>query len=541
MKKRWVFLWPVFALPLFLVTYMSCNKTAPSGRAVPPDPDAALIREAISYFWSDYDPDTLSYTWPARNSQPLWNKAYVGSFSFGKGIVVPIVTHTRLSVSVGSRGLFLNAGEVTWLLMYKDNLGQWHIERITRLPDTPAPFTGKVRVEDWQGHFLRGFLYTPDRILALTTSRTYRRVTHRGEAVTEEAEEPPAEAPTPTGVANMGDPGGPSSAPSAPALVEPSPTAAPTPARPAPVTPSFIAPTAPKPAQTCTETDWYACSTIGDGPTQCDYAYTTEECTSSGHEPVSPPGSPTASDYTLVGLPDGGGASTSSAAVFQSIKPDTSITNHPIVECVYVHLMNPNLNHDLKSILASFDDNQVYNITFALSSNMEGDGMCTYLGNNSFLVNLNAAEATDSSYSRIYLASTFIHEAFHAKLRQKAIETFGEIAISQWPKAIDDMTLAELASYFEAESRSQNVWESVEHDWMVANISDLATSLEQFVQTYYKATYAAVGSDLAPYEAPMYMGLEGSTLYQEDVVGKGLEGTFTNYRGLLNEGGKCQN
>jgi hypothetical protein len=497
---------------------MSCNKAAPSGRPALPDPDAALLREAISYFWSAYDPDTVSFTWPARNNQPLWNKAYVGSFSFGKGVVVPVMVPTRLSVRVGGQGLSLTASEVTWLLMYKDSLGQWHIERITRLPatavpTTSVPFTGEVRVEDWRGHFLRGFLYTPQRILALTTSHIYRRTGHRGEPITEEVEEPPA-----------------------------GPPAKHVSAGPAPVASLFISPTAPKPSQTCTETDWYACSSVGDGPTQCDYAYTTEECTGSGQETVDPPGTPTAADYTLVSLPSGGGASTNSAAVFQAIKPDTSITNHPIVECVYVHLMNPNLNHDLKSILASFDDNQVYNVTFALSSNIGGDGMCSYLGNNSFLINLNAAEATDSNYSRIYLASTFIHEAFHAKLRQKVLETFGEIDATELPqKSIDDMTLAELASFFEAEAKSSNIWESIEHDWMVANITDLATSLEQFVQTYYKATYAAVGSDLAPYEALMYMGLEGSTLYQEDVVGKGLDSAFTNYRGLLNEGGKCQN
>jgi hypothetical protein len=45
---------------------------------------------------------------------------------------------------------------------------------------------------------------------------------------------------------------------------------------------------------------------------------------------------------------------------------------------------------------------------------------------------------------------------------------------------------------------------------------------------------------LAPYEALMYMGLEGSVFYQEEVVEKGLDSQYTTYRGLLNEGGKCQ-
>lgn len=88
------------------------------------------------------------------------------------------------------------------------------------------------------------------------------------------------------------------------------------------------------------------------------------------------------------------------------------------------------------------------------------DGLCSYKGNNTFLMTINGSDANDSCYSRIYLASIMIHEAFHAKLRQKALETFGEATIAQWPKPIDDMTLSELASYFEADSKADNIWEA---------------------------------------------------------------------------------
>jgi hypothetical protein len=475
---------------LFLLLVTACNKPAP--------PD--LLREAQGYFRSVYHPDTLA-------ALPRWDKAFIQRFSFGQGVVVPLSGGVLTIRGVPCR-------EVSWLLLYRDAVGSWHAERVIRVPPagaasspgayaTPtaaAPAAPEIRVEDLAGRFLRGFLISGSGFIPVVSSRLYRSE-------------------------------GLSVAP--PALESP----------PATVTPLLVNPTGPKPTTICIETDWYACSSIGDGPTQCEYAYTTEDCTGSAPVEVGPPGStPTATDYTLVGLPSGSASAGSAGAALASIKPDTSITNHANVQCVYIHLMNPNLNHDLRKILSSFDDNQVYNVTFALCDTLGStDGRCSYLGNNNFAINLNAAEAEDTDYSRIYLASTFIHEAFHAKLRQKAIETFGETAISSWPRPIDDMDLAELATYFEAEAKSTNIWESVEHDWMVANISSLATSLEQFVQTYYKATYTAVGSDLAPYEALMYMGLQGSMLYQEEVVGKGLDSTFTAYRGLLNEGGKCQN
>ena len=111
--------------------------------------------------------------------------------------------------------------------------------------------------------------------------------------------------------------------------------------------------------------------------------------------------------------------------------------------------------------------------------------------------------------------------------------------ISTWPKPIDDMDLSERAIFFEAESKQENIWESVTHDWMVENINLLGASLQQYVQTFYHATYAAVGSDPAVYQNLMYMGLQNCTLFQEQIVAAGLLPTVTAAWGKLNEGGKC--
>jgi len=117
--------------------------------------------------------------------------------------------------------------------------------------------------------------------------------------------------------------------------------------------------------------------------------------------------------------------------------------------------------------------------------------------------------------------------------------TFGSTVIATWPKSIDDMDLSELATYFEAESKQENIWESVTHDWMVENIDLLGASLQQYVQTWYHATYTEVGSNPTIYQDLMYMGLQTSPLFQEDVVAKGLLPTVTASWGKLNEGGKC--
>lgn len=344
--------------------------------------------------------------------------------------------------------------------------------------------SGKVRVEDWGGHFLKAFLYLADTTLPLGSSTTYTRT---------------------TGALGY------TKAPSTYAALE----------------------------MECTTIDWYACYTYDGVDAGCDYAYTEEECTTGGGGGYGGTASPSAGDYGAVGASGGSSTgSTASTAAKPTITPDTSIVNNPLVSCVWNHLMSAQLTTGLRSILSAFDDNQVYNIQFALGT-LDSDGMCQYLGNNDFKVTINVQEADDPGYSRIYLASTILHEAFHAKLRQKAIETFGEVGISTWPAPIDDMDLTQLANCFEAESKSQNIWESVEHDWMVNNIDQLGLALQQYVKTFYSSTYASVGPDLSPYEDLMYMGLQGCTLYDEDVASKGLQAAFQVAWAKLNEGGKC--
>jgi len=535
MKRFYVHLFVVWLLSAAILLYAACNK-GPKGTAVPTGDDRMLIDEAHAYF-NEYVlplpvPEGSTSIADSRSALPkmaLWDKAYIQTTSIRKTVRVPVAVQEPLYIKRDSGSVSISASSFTSLLLYKDAFDQWHAEVMTSIPDDdclrqPAGrrFTGKIMVEDWQGNYLKGFLFKKDTTIDLPSSRIFRRKVPANQDQEDQDEKPPN---------STGDP----LPQRAPASIERFQQGA------APVETFRMAPAAPI-SDNCDETDWYACSSIGDGPTSCEYEYTTEECPDptyySGIQGTD--GTLTSGDYGNIATGGGssGGAGTVAA---QSIKPDTSITQHPNVNCVYTHLMSTSLKDGLKSILSSFDDNEVYNITFCVAPGLSGDGMTSYLGNNDFLVKINQSEADDPDFSRIYLASTFIHESFHAKLRQKALETFGTVAISEWPEPIDDMTLSELESYFEQNAKSSNIWESVEHDWMVNNIDQMATSLQEYVQTFYQTTYASVGDSLAPYEALMYMGLQNSTLYQEEVVETGKVNSFQTYWRDLNEGGKCQN
>lgn len=209
--------------------------------------------------------------------------------------------------------------------------------------------------------------------------------------------------------------------------------------------------------------------------------------------------------------------------------------------------MNSNLSNGLKAILSSFDNNEVYNVTFKVDRTLSDtvEATTNYLGNKNFMVRINGSlaypDANGDLYSRIRLASTFIHEAFHAKLRQKAIALLGSDEIATWPKNIDDMTLSELAHYFQLSGEKTTSWNAIGHDWMVNNLDEMAVSIREFVQTYYSTTYSTVGSDLTPYRALAIMGLKGSKFYDEEKSSIGTQTEIDQYRYQLNEGGVCNN
>jgi len=337
MKKLTCIIAVLALLAAIAALVFSCNKTATPTNPGPILDSNQVLIQAARTFMEQHEPaappitDSLPYTRTSLHKTPRWNEAQVQDFHFGQGVVVPLAIAEPLSIRVGPNQVPLSASRITWLLLYKDGTGQWHPEVITRLPDDTAtgPFRGKVRVEDWQGHFLKAFLYLDDTTLSLAASNTYQQ---------------------PSG------PRGYTKAPTLYAALE----------------------------MQCTTTDWYACYTYDDVDADCDYAYSTEECTGVGGGGGGY-GTPSGSDYGAVGGGGGAGASGTGAAA-SDVTASTSITSNPIVSCVWMHLMSAQLTNGLKTILSAFGDNQKYNITFEVSPNVSGDGITTYQGGNNFLV-----------------------------------------------------------------------------------------------------------------------------------------------------------
>jgi hypothetical protein len=194
---------------------------------------------------------------------------------------------------------------------------------------------------------------------------------------------------------------------------------------------------------------------------------------------------------------------------------DTSIINNANIKCVYEKLAGS----VLKDILAGFSNSDVYNLRITLNPNLPSDieGHTDRIGNNDFRISINP-NLIDNDFSKIWTASIFIHEAFHAELFLKIQQSFGGQDFSKWPKPIADMDLQELMNYFEQESKDKNIWNSVQHDWMVNHLDLMAGYLRNYVSAYYPSIYNNINSlnlGLEPYQSLMYRGLEKSTLFKE--------------------------
>ncbi len=230
-------------------------------------------------------------------------------------------------------------------------------------------------------------------------------------------------------------------------------------------------------------------------------------------------------DWGSGGLDGGGGSGTiDSTIIVNSIRPDTGVINNSNVNCIYQALMNDSLQNGLRNILSGFS-NSGATITFILYDFGPGDDTtkgATGNNGNNYYCKISRYFASDPNYSRIRLAKTFIHEAFHAQLRQKAIELFGSTEVSSWPVNISNGTLAELSYYFYNASLADNSWNSIGHQWMIEHIEACAQSLKEFVQRYYPDIYNMTGGDDKAFISLFYDGLEQVPCYAGDLANRGL-------------------
>jgi len=200
------------------------------------------------------------------------------------------------------------------------------------------------------------------------------------------------------------------------------------------------------------------------------------------------------------------------------ILKDTSITNHPTVNCVVNHLLDDITSNGLKSILGAFISSLGSNVIIKAVSGLDGDGKTLQPNSqnnptNNYVIEINADKFNDTTnpYSRIYLTETIIHEAFHAMLLQKEIAAYNTTDISKWqvPPLPTDSTLLELYNDYVYYKDSLKVtvpsMEQIQYDWEANHINLIAAALEDFVETNYKTTAASVGNDIKAYESFIYL------------------------------------
>jgi len=211
-------------------------------------------------------------------------------------------------------------------------------------------------------------------------------------------------------------------------------------------------------------------------------------------------------------IPNSGSSGNGSENETVTITPDSSITNNQRLKCLYAKLFADTSRYGLSKLTAAFQGETGYNLQFVLNDTLSTDGKTHPLGNGSYQIWLNRNNALDPDYSAIYLASTFIHEGFHAMLAQKAIAVFGSMDVASWPKPINDMTLQELAEYVENHAKDLGVWNGAMHDYMATHIDQMQEAMTSFIHSNYPTTFSSVGStdirDLC------LMGLEGTTFFK---------------------------
>ena len=201
------------------------------------------------------------------------------------------------------------------------------------------------------------------------------------------------------------------------------------------------------------------------------------------------------------------------------IKRDSSVTNNAKISCILNNLEGKNTSgQDISQtkfddLLTTFREGSTWNLTYKLdevynSANQAVNAQTKYVGENNFEIHYNIGY-TDMNASVI--GKTFIHEAFHAYLSQKAIETWGSGNPQQWKTETEDMDLNELLHYIEV-TKNYSL-EGIEHDFMAKNLDRMIPVLKEFIDPYQSLNLP----DDA-YKGLMLQGLEGSKYYEDNIA-----------------------
>jgi hypothetical protein len=222
---------------------------------------------------------------------------------------------------------------------------------------------------------------------------------------------------------------------------------------------------------------------------------------------------------------------TSSASFI--INRDISITNNSKISCILNRLEGKDSNGNnaqtkYDDLLLAFSNNNNWNLTYKLEVIPNSPlgkitlgkrrGPENLSGVNNFEIVFNANE---TGRYEIEIAKTFIHEAFHAYLAQKALETWGTVNPLLWKNETKDLDLMQLLNYIEIE-KGKDLGD-LGHDFMINNIDKMKVVLKEFMDPNSQSSI----SDDA-YLGWLYQGLEGTNFYENNV---GTSSVVKQYNG----------
>lgn len=209
------------------------------------------------------------------------------------------------------------------------------------------------------------------------------------------------------------------------------------------------------------------------------------------------------------------------------IQKDGSIANHPKFNCIYEKLRYG--NEQFNSLLGSLSNNLKWNLEFKLGENLSvgnapvnglTSGTAIPFTSGNITIELNKTTLNDAH--AIWIAKTFLHEAYHAFLIQMIYEKVGTSQVSQWRVKPEQSELLELMKYIEEVGV-----QGAQHEYMANHLETMVTGMKQFVSKEYPQTYQQIyingGGDAAFY-ALCLAGLEGTNFYQKYLLDKNMVG-----------------
>ena len=207
--------------------------------------------------------------------------------------------------------------------------------------------------------------------------------------------------------------------------------------------------------------------------------------------------------------------------------------NDPNAKCILANLFK---NAFFNNTLSSFQNNAKLNVTFKMGAPVDGSGNLVPAqtshasGTTNFTITM--GQTFFDVQGGIEVAKTFMHEAIHANLWIKAKEWYP----TTLPAGFQNLSLIEQVKWLDNKGGNG----ALHHEYMAANINNLANGLRSYVQANYPALYGNPNITFDSYKAMAFTGLIGTAGYNTYVNSlPGGQAAFNSLYGDLVIVNKC--